>query len=93
MADVIPAPQLQAEIPSPVATPSDPPGVGVLPETGQTPMLPQPDFPPSTTTDLGVPSDWYGLFNAAEDYTDMLGIPPQDTSLSLPNLEFLYRFL
>ncbi|PWY96154.1 hypothetical protein BO94DRAFT_1034 [Aspergillus sclerotioniger CBS 115572] len=91
--DIIPVPQLQAEIHSPVANPgpSDP-AINVISEAGQTP-IPQPGFPHSFTADLGVASDYYGWFNVSEDYTDLLGVPPQDTSLNLQNLEFLYRFL
>lgn len=46
------------------------------------------------TGDISAPSDWYGLFNFAEDYTDNSGvIPSHDPSINLQNLEFLYRFL
>ncbi|KAI9037561.1 Zn(II)2Cys6 transcription factor [Aspergillus affinis] len=43
--------------------------------------------------DLAAPSDWYGLFNFTDDFTDVLGSPQSQESLNLQNLQFLYRFL
>ncbi|KAK1145544.1 hypothetical protein N8T08_004102 [Aspergillus melleus] len=43
--------------------------------------------------DLVAPSDWYGLFNFTDDFTDVLGSPQSQESLNLQNLQFLYRFL
>lgn len=42
-------------------------------------------------TDLEAPGDLFGLFNFADDLSDVVG-PTQD-SLNLQNLESLYRFL
>ena len=47
----------------------------------------------SNTRDISAPNDGYGLFNFADDYTDVLGSSSQPDSLDLQNLEFLYRFL
>ncbi|PYI09759.1 Zn(II)2Cys6 transcription factor [Aspergillus sclerotiicarbonarius CBS 121057] len=93
LADVIPAPQPQTDIHSPVAaTPADP-AISDIPVAAQATVF-QPALPQAVPGGISVPNDWYGLFNFSEDYTDMPGIAPsQDTSLNLQNLEFLYRFL
>ncbi|KAF7596043.1 hypothetical protein BBP40_003823 [Aspergillus hancockii] len=43
--------------------------------------------------DVAAPSDWYGLFNFTDDFTDVLGASSYHDSLNLQNLQFLYRFL
>lgn len=43
--------------------------------------------------DLAAPSDWYGLFNFTDDFTDVLATPQSQESLNVQNLQFLYRFL
>ena len=45
----------------------------------------------NTYSDLEAPGDLFGLFNFADDLSDVVG-PTQD-SLNLQNLESLYRFL
>ncbi|OGM50589.1 Zn(II)2Cys6 transcription factor [Aspergillus bombycis] len=43
--------------------------------------------------DITASSEWYGLFNFTDDFTDVLGASSYHDSLNLQNLEFLYRFL
>ncbi|EHA23703.1 hypothetical protein ASPNIDRAFT_180188, partial [Aspergillus niger ATCC 1015] len=78
------------------ATPDVFPSLNIIPEAGG-PTLNTSSQSAHTqypTGDISAPSDWYGLFNFADDYTDILGAAPShDASLNLQNLEFLYRFL
>ncbi|OJZ90206.1 hypothetical protein ASPFODRAFT_178569 [Aspergillus luchuensis CBS 106.47] len=76
------------------ATPDAFPALNMNPE-GHTLDAPcQSAHSPYPTGDISAPSDWYGLFNFAEDYTDISGvISSHDPSINLQNLEILYRFL
>ncbi|GLA33862.1 hypothetical protein AnigIFM63309_003884 [Aspergillus niger] len=78
------------------ATPDVFPALNMIPEAGG-PTLNTSSQAAHTqypTGDISAPSDWYGLFNFADDYTDISGAAPShDASLNLQNLEFLYRFL
>ncbi|RAK95994.1 Zn(II)2Cys6 transcription factor [Aspergillus ibericus CBS 121593] len=89
----VPAPPPQTDICSPAATTTDSPAISGVPEMATHATVFPPTLPQNLSGDVSMPSDWYSLFHGTEDYTDMLGIPPQDTSLNLQNLEFLYRFL
>ncbi|GKZ85126.1 hypothetical protein AnigIFM56816_010891 [Aspergillus niger] len=78
------------------ATPNVFPDLNMIPEAGG-PTLNTSSQAAHTqypTGDINAPSDWHGLFNFADDYTDISGAAPShDASLNLQNLEFLYRFL
>ncbi|OJJ65925.1 hypothetical protein ASPBRDRAFT_139155 [Aspergillus brasiliensis CBS 101740] len=75
------------------AIPDSFPALNIISEAGgQTLDTPLEEKYP--TGDISAPSDWYSLFNSAEDYPDISGVAPShDASLNLQNLESLYRFL